>query len=219
VRGWHLDDGGRATAVSTRRNLQRPREAILEVATQLFGESGYTGTTMREIARAVGVLPGSLYTHIDGKEALLIEIVEGGIDRFIEAVRPLASATGPADQRMRQAIAAHMRVVADNPGRTLVVFHQWRYLTGHNRQLIVRKRREYQDLFSTIVQTGVAEGPFNSELDAHIAVLGILGALNWTPEWFRPDGPAPVDVIAQRIADTLLLGLMAASADRNGSGR
>ena len=194
--------------MTTRRNLLRPRESILEVATELFGESGYTGTTMREIAKAVGVLPGSLYTHIDSKETLLIEIVERGIDGFLAGVRPIAASTEGAEQRMRQAIAAHMQVVAGNPGQTLVVFHQWRYLTGANRTRIIEKRHEYQDIFSAILADGVAEGVFNGDLDPHVAVLGILGALNWTPEWFRPDGSASVEVIAERIADTLLIGLV-----------
>jgi len=61
------------------------REVIADVAVRLFGEHGYTGTTMRDIAEAVGVLPGSLYAHIDSKETLLLEIVKDGIaERFAE---------------------------------------------------------------------------------------------------------------------------------------
>jgi AcrR family transcriptional regulator len=195
--------------MSTRRNLVRPRESIFEVATQLFGEQGYAGTTMREIAKAVGVLPGSLYAHIDGKETLLVEIVESGIDKFLDAVRPIAARTEAADERMREAIKAHVRVVGENPDRTLVVFHQWRYLGGVNRARVVSKRQEYQDLFSRIVRDGMQSGVFSGDLDPHIAVLGVLGALNWTPEWFSPEGPAGADEVGDRLADTLLRGLLA----------
>jgi Bacterial regulatory proteins, tetR family len=45
---------------------------------RLFGARGCTGTTMRDIAAAVGVLPGSLYAHVDGKETLLREIAKRG---------------------------------------------------------------------------------------------------------------------------------------------
>ena len=132
--------------VATRRNMTRPRESILDAATQLFGETGYTGTTMREIAKAVGVLPGSLYAHIDGKETLLLEIVESGINRFLSAARPIAAMDAPPDVRIREAVRAHLRIVAENPKRTLVVFHQWRYLSGRSRSRVVRKRREYENV-------------------------------------------------------------------------
>ena len=62
--------------MARRAGVRGTRGSILEEATRLFGAQGYTGTTMRDIAAAVGVLPGSLYAHIDGKETLLLEIVE-----------------------------------------------------------------------------------------------------------------------------------------------
>jgi AcrR family transcriptional regulator len=196
--------------MATRRNMVRPRETILDAATHLFGATGYTGTTMREIANAVGVLPGSLYVHIDSKESLLLDIVEDGIDRFLRAVKPVASMTGPADERMREAIKAHVRVVGESPERTLVVFHQWRFLTGRNRARVVKKRSQYEGLFSTIQQDGVETGVFSADLDARIAVLTVLGALNWTPEWFSPEGPAGADEVGDRLADALLSGLLTA---------
>src|SRR6202034_4054617 len=59
------------------------RVAIADTAVRLFSEHGYTGTTMRDIAEAVGVLPGSLYAHIDSKETLLLKIVSDGIAQFL----------------------------------------------------------------------------------------------------------------------------------------
>jgi AcrR family transcriptional regulator len=135
-------------ADGTPRNAGRPREYILEAATRLFSQKGYAGTTMRDIAKAVGVLPGSLYAHIEGKEGLLLEIVETGIDRFLAAGEQLDGDT-PAD-RMRSAIKAHVGIVAENPERTLVVFHQWRFLSGPNRARIVDKRRRYEAIFSSL---------------------------------------------------------------------
>jgi AcrR family transcriptional regulator len=187
--------------------MARPRESILEAATQLFGELGYPGTTMREIAKAVGVLAGSLYAHIDSKETLLLEIVESGIERFMSAVGPIAALAEPADIRIREAVKAHVRVVAENPQRTLVVFHQWRFLTGAARRRVVAMRREYEALFADMVHAGVREGVFNDQLDAHLALMTTLGAVNWTPEWLSPSGRATADEVGDRIADALLSGI------------
>ena len=191
----------------TQAGANKPRENILDVATQLFSESGYAGTTMREIATAVGVLPGSLYAHIDGKETLLFEIVETGIDRFLAATTATADIEEPAD-RARAAIKAHLAVVAERPERTLVVFHQWRYLTGPNRARIVDKRKRYEDFFVNLVEEGMKAGVFSARLDAKIAVLSMLGSLNWAAEWFKPNGPAGPDEVGERLADTILWGLL-----------
>jgi TetR/AcrR family transcriptional regulator, cholesterol catabolism regulator len=187
--------------------MERPRESILEAATQLFGDAGYPGTTMREIAKAVGVLAGSLYAHIDSKETLLLEIVESGIERFMSAVGPVAALAEPADIRIREAVKAHVRVVAENPQRTLVVFHQWRFLTGPARRRVVAMRREYEDLFADMVRAGVEEGMFNDQLDDRLALMTVLGAVNWTPEWFSPSGRATADEVGDHIADALLAGI------------
>ena len=89
----------------------KQRSAIISNAMHLFGKQGFTGTSMRDIANAVGLLPGSLYAHINGKEGLLFEIVTDGIGRFIEAVQTHASADSDPVERMRKMIVAHVEVV------------------------------------------------------------------------------------------------------------
>jgi AcrR family transcriptional regulator len=173
----------------------------------LFGAQGYTGTTMRDIAAAVGVLPGSLYAHIDGKETLLLEIVEAGIDKFLALGYAAVAGPGSAEDRLRQLIKGHVAIVAQNAERTLVVFHQWRYLTGENLSRVVEKRRQYEAIMTTVVEDGRREGIFNPKLDLKTSVLGLLGALNWTAEWYKPDGPDSGEEIGERLADAVLLGL------------
>lgn len=185
------------------------RDGILEAAVRLFGQQGYTGTSMRDIAKEVGVLPGSLYAHIESKETLLVSIVDAGISNFLSALEPILAAPGKADARMRDAIIAHIRVVAQNPERSLVVFHQWRFLTEPNLASAVAKRRRYERAFIRIVEEGMAEGVFNDKLNKRVAVLTILGALNWTPEWYNPAGALSADQIGEMMAEPLLAGLKA----------
>src|SRR5437899_411340 len=85
---------------------------IVRAATRLFGERGYPSTSMRDIADAVGILAGSLYSHISSKEALLAQIVDTGLDRYLGAVLPIVDSGDPPDVRLRRAIKAHVELVA-----------------------------------------------------------------------------------------------------------
>src|ERR1700691_2761327 len=146
----HCQGNGSIRIMAESQESGRPRTAILEAAIGLFGKRGYNGTTMRDIAQQVGVLPGSLYAHISSKETLLDEIVELGIDSFL-AIEASLPSNQPVLQRLRHAIKAHVRLAAENPGRSLVVFHQWRFLTGQNLNRAINKRRRYQQLFVKLV--------------------------------------------------------------------
>lgn len=184
-----------------------PRDAIMDAAMHLFGKQGYSGTSMRDIASAVGVLPGSLYAHIASKEALLVEIVDDGIHRFLAAVRPHVESDVTPAEKLRAMVIAHLAVVADNPERSLVVFHQWRFLGEGNIQAAIGKRRDYEQAFISVIDDGIKSGAFRANLNRRIAVLTILGALNWTPEWLSPDGTLSPEEVGGVIADTLLMGV------------
>jgi TetR/AcrR family transcriptional regulator, cholesterol catabolism regulator len=185
----------------------KPRDAILDAAIALFGRRGYAGTTMRDIAKEVGVLPGSLYAHIDRKETLLDEIVELGIESFL-AIEAQMPADGTVVERLRAAIVAHVRVAAEHPGRSLVVFHQWRFLTEPNLTRALNKRRRYQQIFVKLIDEGIADGSFSSKLDSKIAVFTLLGSLNWVPEWYSSAGHFTPSEIAHKVADILLQGIL-----------
>jgi TetR/AcrR family transcriptional regulator, cholesterol catabolism regulator len=72
---------------------------------------------------------------------------------------------------------------------------------------VVEKRRQYEAIMTTVVEDGRQAGIFNPKLDLKTSVLGLLGALNWTAEWYKPDGPDTGEEIGVRLADSLLLGL------------
>ena len=186
----------------------KPRSAIMTVAMHLFGKQGFNGTSMRDIANAVGLLPGSLYAHIASKEALLLEIVTDGIGRFLAAVEPQVASSGDPVDRLRKMIAAHVEVVADNPERSQVVFHQWRFLSEDNLPEAIDRRRRYEACYVKVVEEGVASGQIRNDLNLRITVLTILGALNWTPEWFSPNGRLSANDVGTLMADALLGGIL-----------
>jgi len=184
-------------------------ERILQAATRLFGERGYPSTSMRDIGEAVGLLAGSLYSHISSKEAVLFQIVETGLDRYLGALLPIVESDEPADVRLRGAVKAHVDLVATHIEESLVALHQWKFLSGENRQKIEAKRHAGSDAFARILAEGIESGVFKPVPNRDITIAGILGTLNWVPEWYSPKGPATPEEIGDQLADLLLGGLLA----------
>ena len=184
-------------------------ERILEAATRLFGERGYPSTSMRDIGEAVGLLAGSLYSHISSKEAVLLQIIETGLDRYLGALLPIVESDEPADERLRAAVKAHVELVASHVEESLVALHQWKFLGGDNRQRIEAKRHAGSDAFNRILAEGIESGVFKPVPSPDITISGILGTLNWVPEWYSPKGPATPEEIGDQLADLLLGGLLA----------
>ncbi|MCK9504040.1 MAG: TetR/AcrR family transcriptional regulator [Porticoccaceae bacterium] len=185
----------------------KARDAIIDASSILFSENGYTGTTMRDIAEKVGVLPGSLYSHIKSKEEILLEIVSTGIERFLAIEADIRSMKASAEDKLRHAVISHVKVVAENPERMLIVFHQWRFLTEPNLSKAIELRRRYARAFSDILKEGIDDGIFSDQLDPKVEVFSILGALNWTPEWYSPDGQYSPEEIGNKMTDTMLYGI------------
>jgi AcrR family transcriptional regulator len=193
-----------SAAGAPKREKKTRQQRLFEEAVLLFNKQGYAGTSIRDLADAVGILPGSVYAHIDGKHSVLVRLVEAGIDEYLAASKNL---TGTAEQRLCTLIEAHVGVIAANIDQALVVFHQWRHIEGKDRQRILAKRRSYEKRIGGVVELGKRSGEFRSDLDNRVAVLAILGVLNWCPEWYSPRGRDSVSVVSKGLADVILAGV------------
>jgi AcrR family transcriptional regulator len=200
----------KGSAAGAPKREKKTQERLFDEATRLFNKQGYAATSIRDLAEALGILPGSVYAHIDGKQSILVRLVESGIDEFSAATKNL---TGTAEERLRALVEAHVTVIAANIDQALVVFHQWRHIEGEDRQRILAKRRNYERRIRTIVDRGIRSGEFQSDLDARVAVLGILGILNWCPEWYSHRGHDSVPAVSKGLADVILAGVLATKAE------
>ncbi|HLO03965.1 MAG TPA: TetR/AcrR family transcriptional regulator [Symbiobacteriaceae bacterium] len=182
------------------------KDLILEVAVRLFSERGFHGTTIREIAEAAGMLSGSLYAHIQTKEDLLYEVVMQAADRFLGAIEPLVVADLPAAEKLRQAMIAHVEVVAASRAHATVFMHEWKALTPERRAEVAARRKAYEQQLGQILTEGVRRGEFKP-LDERMARLLILSAVNWLYEWYDPTGPLSPSDVAERYWRLVLEGL------------
>jgi AcrR family transcriptional regulator len=186
----------------------RPRrEQILDSASRLFSERGYHATSMRDLAGELGMQGGSLYAHITGKEELLVEIVSHASRQFDEALFPLRALDMGAEEKLREAMHRHIRVVADNMDSATVFFHEWKHLSPQAYAHVVKWRDTIDRFYRDLVQEGIEEGAFRATLDPRMTAHLILSAVNWAYTWYRPGGPMTPRDVADQYADMLLSGL------------
>ena len=182
----------------------RPREEQLRrTAVRLFREHGYDGTSMQDLAEALGMHRGSLYHYIDSKEDLLFGIVEAAMARFRDEVRPVLEGDEPAPERLRRAVAAHLRIAADEPDELTLLQVEVKALAPDRRRRIVDERDAYEHAWRAFVRDGMSDGSFACA-DERTAVFMILSACNWFSQWYRPEGPLGVEDFAGRFAELFL---------------
>ena len=186
------------------------REDVIRAAARVFRERGFHGTSMQQIADAVGLQKGSLYHHIISKEELLHDVMMTGLTQLSERLEAVATSSLPPDEKLRQLIETHIRYAAESLDIATVVLFEHRAMMGFPalREEYVARRDLFESQFRTAIQEGVDSGDF-CPVDVPIVAQTLLGAHNWLVMWYRPDGRLSPQEIATVIADTFLRGLLA----------
>lgn len=182
------------------------KEQIYYTAAKLFKELGYHGTSMRQLAKEVGIETASIYSHIASKDELLKYICINMADCFFDAMDKIDMFQDPADIKLKKVIIAHIKVVAENINAAPVFFHDWRHLPEPYLSRFKKLQHLYENIFRKIVNEGIKAGIFRPTNEKFI-VLTILSALNWTHEWYKPEGEMDAEEIGNGLADLLINGL------------
>jgi len=180
------------------------RAELTRAAARLFAEKGYHGTSVGDLAEALGVQKGSLYSHIDSKADLLWEVAREGSDAFHAALDAVPE-DGPVLDRIEAALRAHLRVVAEQLDVATVFVREWRYLEGERRATFVAERRRYEERIRALFREGREHGELRTDLDDATAALLMLSAANWAYTWLRPG--VDTDALADRFTAQLLDGM------------
>lgn len=170
-----------------RSDSRLPR--ILDRTAHLLRDKGFHGTSMRDIAGAVGMLPGSLYCHFESKENLLVAVYAQGVRRLGEAVDEALAAAAAAGsgpwQRLEAACVAHLQALLDGGDYAQVIVRvQPDEAPGAASQLIAL-RDGYEGRFRALIDAL----PARARRD-HLRLL-LLGGLNWVPSWYRTGKDSP----------------------------
>src|SRR5207248_11699408 len=180
------------------------RSELTRQAARLFAEKGYHGTSIGDLAEAMGVQKGSLYAHISSKQDLLYETMAEGARAFHGGLDAIPD-EAPVTEKIRLALRSHLQVVADQLDVANVFVQEWRYLEGDRREEIVGERRRYEERIRALFREGRDLGELRSDLDDATAALLALSAANWAYTWLQAG--RDTDELADRFYAILLDGV------------
>ena len=170
--------------------------ALLDAAATKFAEQGYHATTIRDLAAATMMTPGAIYFHVPNKQTLLLAVYEEGVQRIVDRVDRAIAGGETAWSRLAAAVEAHLEAILDVSAFARVVI---RILPDDVPEVsadLTRLRDRYEERFRVLfgevkLPEGMAPG---------LARLFLLGSLNWTPVWHRPDRTSISEIARQMLA-------------------
>lgn len=193
---WHFD-----------REQQRrmKRDKLLKVAAECFNQKGFSGTSLKDVAKKLNITDAALYYYVKNKEELVnlcyiraLDLGESALDRAIEEGRtPL--------ERLEFFIRYQVAEVCGEEG-PVAVMSEIPALAPEHRDYVLRRATEHSKRITRLIEDGIEDGTLSSP-NPIASCDAILGALNWIPKWFKPDSSLTGDQIADAFVHTLTLGL------------
>lgn len=187
------------------RQFTDRRLEILRSAASAFTRSGFTRATMEEIADKVQMAKGNLYYYFPSKQDLLFFCQDESLGRLIDQAAVIAESCSRADEQLHAMIVFHVKTILEElPGST--AHTDFRSLPVSLLRKVIRKRDRYEHAYRSAIQLGIRQGLFR-KCNVKTATWAILGALNWSVQWFSPKGEITVDQLGKDFADLFISAL------------
>ena len=182
------------------------REAILESAAQVFRQKGFHGASMADIAEAVQLQKASLYHHFSSKQDILLELLDKALELVTEGMLQVMAQDVPAEKKLRLAMRSYLKTLSEQGDLVSVMLLEHRSLDPEYRSRHIPNRDRFEKMWRDLIQQGVDAGVFACD-NIPLTVRGLMGVMNWTITWYRPDGKLSIDEISDDFSSMFMNGL------------
>jgi AcrR family transcriptional regulator len=180
-----------------------PKGVLLSKAARLFRTQGYERTTVRDIGREVGILPGSIFHHFRSKDEILRTVMRESILINLARMRQALEQESTLNGRLRALIGWELYATNGETGEAwTVLVREWRSLSSEGQSEILTLRQEYEELWLAVLTEAHSQGLV--ALDPAILRRLLAGALNWTSNWFRPGRGLSLDELGEEVLRLVL---------------
>jgi AcrR family transcriptional regulator len=185
------------TRPALRARYDARRSEVVATAAELFAERGYDSTSISELTAATGLAAGGLYHYIEGKDDLLIAICDELLEPLLARAREIIAAGAPPVEQLRQLVGAWVAHVVEHRHHMLVFTQERQAIERESRWRRVRsQRKSFEKILDDVLARGEADGSMTFA-DRRLSLLALLGMVNYTPQWARPNGRLSPGEIAE----------------------
>lgn len=194
------------TRPALRARYDARRREVVATAAKLFAEGGYDSTSISELTEATGLAAGGLYHYIEGKDDLLIAICDELLEPLLTRAREIVAAGAPPVTQLRELLDAWVAHVVAHRHHMLVFTQERQAIEREPRWRRVRsQRKSFEKILDEVLARGEADGSMTFA-DRRLSLLALLGMVNYTPQWVRPNGRLSAAEIAEGYCALVLGG-------------
>ncbi len=183
-------------------------DRVLREAARLFREQGYAATTVREIAAASEMLPGSLHYRYPSKDDVLIALMERAVDKAIAEVQIAIDNVPDPIERLRVGMTKYLELLLEGDDALFVMLFDWRSLPIGAKRGLDRARRRYEQYWDGLLADAYSTGKSRPVLDIELVRHFGFGAANWVATWYKKDTGRSPKQIADAFFAFLAYGLL-----------
>lgn len=176
------------------------QDSIMEAASRLFIQRGFQGTSMGDIAEAMGVTRTAIYYYFRNKEAILRELTSGITEMAAKLAVGVTTEQADPEETLRKLVAQHASLILANPLQFRVVERNEEQLSPAIKKKAEASRRMVLERFSAAIDAGIRTGQFRN-VNPKVAAFAIIGMCNWGAWWFNPKGTLGFDDVVKTIVD------------------
>lgn len=188
------------------RNLQKTEE-IYRVIARLFAYRGYHSTSMREIARELGMNQSSLYHYFTSKQDILFTLMNDAMDDVLAILQEISSTDLLPEDRLNRVLGFYTQYYAGDQERLILLINEMNSLNEEYRSILVGKQRQYVQLIKSILEELAAQGKIK-QIDPAIATFAFFGMVHYTIKWYHKDGPVSLDQLANSFVEIFTKGVL-----------
>jgi AcrR family transcriptional regulator len=192
------------TRPTLRARYDLRRRAVVDAAAHVFAERGYHATTIATLLEATGLTAGGLYHYVNTRDELLVLICDELMDPLLERAHTVLATQEPPQTQLRELLHVWLEHIEKHLDH-MRVFQQERHVIEREPRWheIRSKRLEFERILDNLLARAEHAGAMQIP-DRHLALLALLGMVNYTPTWFRPSGRLRPDEIADGFCGLIL---------------
>lgn len=177
----------------TRFQLQKDR--MLKAAAHCFNQKGYSGTSLKDVAKMLGLTDAALYYYVRNKEELVYLCYVRAAEVGREALQQAIDAGGNGFEKVVRYLHNHVDIMVGERG-PIAIMSEVPSLKPVHREEVLAFSRAHSTAFETLIEEGIVDGSI-ADCDVRMTGNAIMGAINWIPKWYHGDEAVARQIVGE----------------------